>query len=36
MTFKEVKNKVSFKIVSNGRKVYESESVSKNGIIKPA
>ena len=34
--FKEVKNKVSFKIVSNGRKVYESESVSKNGIIKPA
>ena len=34
--FKDINNKISFAIISNGRKVYNSESISKDGQFKTA
>ena len=34
--FKKINNKISYIIISNGRKVYKSESISKDGQFKSA
>ena len=36
VNFKEVSNKISFNITSNGRKIYSSESISRYGQFKPS
>ena len=36
VNFKEIDNKISFNIISNGRKVYSSESISSYGQFKTA
>ena len=36
VNFKEINNKISFNIISNGRKVYSSESISEVGQFKTA